>query len=62
MRYHISYTKKSPHEQPGVRSETRYFLVIFDKEPSREEVVQKVEEHSGGDFIEESIKFGLDQL
>lgn len=62
MKYRVSYTKKRPHENPGVRSKTIFFPVIFDKEPSREEVVQKVEEHSGGDFIEESIKFGPDRL
>ncbi len=62
MRYHVSYTKKRPHERPGVRSETIFFPVIFDKEPSREEVAGQVKKHSGDNFIEESIKFKPDRF
>jgi hypothetical protein len=62
MRYRVRYTKKSPHEKPSIRSQTISFPVIFDKEPSREEVVQKVKERGGGDFIEESIKFWPERL
>lgn len=56
MRYRVSYTKRTPGK-PSVDSETINFHVIFDKEPSREEVAEQVKKHSGGNFIEETIKF-----
>ena len=56
MHYLVSYDKKSPHKT-SVRSYEVKIDLVFDEEPTIQEVVERVRDHSGGDFIEGSVKF-----
>ena len=56
MIFQISYQNKPDPNKPDIRTSIVSFQVVRNRKPSQEEVVQMVQNHSGGDFLEASIK------
>ncbi len=56
MIFQISYQKKADPNKPEIRTSIVSFQVVRNEKPPPEEVAQMVLKHSGGDFLEVSIK------
>ncbi len=56
MIFQISYQKKADPNKPEIRNYIVSFQVVRNEKPSQEEMVQMVQKHSGGDFLEAPIK------
>ena len=55
MIFQISYQKKADPNKPEIRTYIVSFQVVRNEKPSQEEMVQMVQKHSGGDFLEALI-------
>jgi hypothetical protein len=55
MIFQISYQKKADPNKTEIRTYIVSFQVVRNEKPSTEEVVQMVQNHSGGDFLEAPI-------
>ncbi len=51
MIFQISYQKKADPNEPGIRTCIVSFQVVRNEKPPPEEVVQMVQNHSGGDYL-----------
>ncbi len=51
MIFQISYQKDANPNEPEIRTSIVSFQVVRAEKPSPEEVVQMVQNHSGGDFL-----------
>ncbi len=56
MIFQISYQKKADPNKPEICTYIVSFQVVRSEKPSPEEVVQMVQNHSCGDFLEAPIK------
>ncbi len=51
MIFQISYQKKPDPNKPEIRTSIVSFQVVRNGKPTPEEVVQMVQNHSGGDYL-----------